>query len=374
MSEADLDVFHDARSSSQFSLATSLIAEGDTYRGAYRRRRRTRSSSDGSDLASPVVEPSCGTFGLSEDLSFRMAEGYSDSKLTKLRHAFGRLGRAPARPLEPVGEPLDTASGPHALLEAVVHAMLGHYTLFRAGVLHRDVSPENIHILKKKTMRTPVTDLLIARDVLECAGILSDSNSKSIDWRRTKKSHNFRLVHPTYASDLVLEYHEGTSRTPHTALDDLESFVWTLLGALLHIVTSPKYRRPIAAPGALDAERRWLDDLERTTPTFHSPRAFVISAIYFAAEQRAASGGAVRTCAAGVAALAPVLSKWAGIMEDARAWQREFFAVQKRDVVKDQEEYEDVCGGFYRRYLVVAAEHLAGMGKETWDEVEGVAM
>jgi len=74
--------------------------------------------------------------------------------------------------------------------------------------------------------------------------------------------------------------------------------------------------------------------------------------------KESASGRTVRKYMAGV----PVLGKWARIIEDARAWHRELFAVQGKAMVGNQEDGE-VCVGSHRRCLLPVAEELAGASK-----------
>ncbi|KAI9447959.1 hypothetical protein H4582DRAFT_44012 [Lactarius indigo] len=131
---------------------------------------------------------------------------------------------------------------PAELLESILHATIGHYNLFLGGVLHRDVSNGNILRLREPIERTHSRSISLLRPELgkdvnlsSCRGFLTDWDH-SIEWRK---------VPPTPSTDrsgtlpfMSLRLVQAWSRNQpalHTAVDDLESFLWVLVWSLVHI-------------------------------------------------------------------------------------------------------------------------------------------
>ncbi|KAI9435683.1 hypothetical protein H4582DRAFT_1817249, partial [Lactarius indigo] len=104
---------------------------------------------------------------------------------------------------------------------------LGHYNLFLGGILHRDVSSGNILRLQEPIDRAPGLSL--------CRGFLVDGDH-AINWRKdaitpsSERSGTLPFVSIRLLSDWRLN-----KPVLHTAIDDLESFLWVLVWSLVHI-------------------------------------------------------------------------------------------------------------------------------------------
>ncbi|KAF8585261.1 hypothetical protein K439DRAFT_1343972, partial [Ramaria rubella] len=82
--------------------------------------------------------------------------------------------------LETEGTSLLDAPNPRCLVEGIVHAMLGHYVMFKEGWLHRDVSVGNIMLMHAEN-RKPVKDFVITKELTKCVGFISDGD-QAIRW------------------------------------------------------------------------------------------------------------------------------------------------------------------------------------------------
>ncbi|KAH8999062.1 hypothetical protein EDB92DRAFT_2111150 [Lactarius akahatsu] len=144
----------------------------------------------------------------------------------------------------PLLDTSDKAAGiptPAVLMETILHSMIGHYNLFLGGVLHWDVSSGNILRLREPIDRLPGLSMSLLglpnRDVNPsfCQGFLIDGDH-AIEWRKdaitqcrvpqgTLPFMSIRLLDEWYLDNPVL----------HTAIDDLESFLWVLVWSLVRI-------------------------------------------------------------------------------------------------------------------------------------------
>ncbi|KAH9083530.1 hypothetical protein EDB83DRAFT_2212655 [Lactarius deliciosus] len=136
----------------------------------------------------------------------------------------------------------DNAAGiltPAVLLETILHSMIGdHYNLFLGGVLHRDVSSGNILRLQEPIDRFPGLSMnlldLPDQDVKSCRGFLIDGDH-AIEWREdaTTPSLERSGTLPFMSIRLLTGWYLGRPAL-HTAVDDLESFLWVLVWSLVH--------------------------------------------------------------------------------------------------------------------------------------------
>ncbi|KAH8992032.1 hypothetical protein EDB92DRAFT_1816151 [Lactarius akahatsu] len=140
----------------------------------------------------------------------------------------------------PLLDTSDEAAGiptPAGLVETILHSMIGHYNLYLGGVLHRDVSSGNILRLREPINRSPGLSMgllgLHDQDVNLCQGFLVDGDhaierrkgaiAPSLERSGTLPFMSTRLLDEWRLNNLVL----------HTAIDDLESFLWVLVWSLV---------------------------------------------------------------------------------------------------------------------------------------------
>ncbi|KAF8491070.1 hypothetical protein F5888DRAFT_1620354 [Russula emetica] len=111
-------------------------------------------------------------------------------------------------------------------------ADLGHYNLFDKGILHRDISSGNI-LRNSVPVRRPALDKFeCTRNVNYCRGFLIDGDH-AIKWREFSSSQSISGTMP-FMSMRLLGFWQGDGETIHTALDDLESFLWVLIWGIVH--------------------------------------------------------------------------------------------------------------------------------------------
>lgn len=144
-----------------------------------------------------------------------------------------------------VGLPLSETKGPRQLVAVLYDAMLGHLSYLINGWLHRDVSDGNILILSEPQTRKAVDSsklkkyfgLTSLEEILAeisdqdrpCTGVLIDGdNAKDLESGKTN-SKGISGTLPFISTALVVAYQEASTTTAHTALDDLESFLWVLV-------------------------------------------------------------------------------------------------------------------------------------------------
>ncbi|KAH9048838.1 hypothetical protein EDB84DRAFT_1261915, partial [Lactarius hengduanensis] len=109
--------------------------------------------------------------------------------------------------------------------------ILGHYNLFLGGVLHRDVSSGNI-----LRSRGPVSRLDLREvDVTSCRGFLVDGDH-AVEWRKDAITPSLeRSGTLPFMSTRLLQDWRLNKPVLHTAIDDLESFLWVLIWSLVRI-------------------------------------------------------------------------------------------------------------------------------------------
>jgi len=143
----------------------------------------------------------------------------------------------------PLLDPFDKEAGipsPADLVETILHAMIGHCNLFLGGVLHRDVSQGNILRLEVPKERSggrsaDVLRPVLGQDLSKCRGFLVDGDH-SIEWGKippTPSSERSGTL--PFMSQRLLNPWDDDEPIVHTAIDDLESFLWVLIWALVQI-------------------------------------------------------------------------------------------------------------------------------------------
>ncbi|KAH9036428.1 hypothetical protein EDB84DRAFT_1398059 [Lactarius hengduanensis] len=117
--------------------------------------------------------------------------------------------------------------------------ILGHYNLFLGGVLHRDVSSGNILRLREPIPRLPGLSMgllgLPEKDAELCRGFLVDGDH-AIEWHKDAITPSLeRSGTLPFMSTRLLNQWRLNRPVLHTAIDDLESFLWVLVWSLVCI-------------------------------------------------------------------------------------------------------------------------------------------
>ncbi|GJJ07763.1 hypothetical protein Clacol_001968 [Clathrus columnatus] len=142
------------------------------------------------------------------------------------------------------GGPLKDARNPKELLQAVMHAMIGYWVLFKDGWLHRDVSIGNVLLMKTPEKRDEIEGLdnILTEDIRakyfnECLGFISDADL-AIRW--TEGSWEVPKGTPPFMSCTSFKNMTLNIENLYTAVDDLESFIWVMFWAILSIMEMHK--------------------------------------------------------------------------------------------------------------------------------------
>ncbi|KAH9003962.1 hypothetical protein EDB86DRAFT_2797806, partial [Lactarius hatsudake] len=110
--------------------------------------------------------------------------------------------------------------------------------LYLGGVLHRDVSSGNILRLREPISRSPGFSMglgLPDQDVNLCRGFLVDGDH-AIEWRKGEITPSLeRSGTLPFMSARLLDEWRLNNLVLHTAIDDLESFLWVLVWSLVCI-------------------------------------------------------------------------------------------------------------------------------------------
>ncbi|OBZ73246.1 hypothetical protein A0H81_06711 [Grifola frondosa] len=138
------------------------------------------------------------------------------------------------------GRDLTDAETVQDLIRGLLHAMLGLYNGFKKGWTHRDVSIGNVLLLVCPEDRP--TDSLECltpqrrQNLGRCTGMIVDEDqaieSKTL-FDPARQGHISRCGTRPFISIRILDAMEGTPIP--TAIDDLESFMWVLIWAVLEI-------------------------------------------------------------------------------------------------------------------------------------------
>ncbi|KAG6141225.1 hypothetical protein E4U28_003132 [Claviceps purpurea] len=136
------------------------------------------------------------------------------------------------------GKAIYKASSRVALLACIEDCIKGHQSLYKAGILHRDISINNLMIREETATDQTEKGFLIDLD------LAIQSNRPDTESDATERSQRTRTATRASTAIGVIEGEE------HTFLHDLESFFWVLLWICIHYGKSgnesrvmPKYEK-----------------------------------------------------------------------------------------------------------------------------------
>lgn len=248
------------------------------------------------------------------------------------------------------GRPLTDAKGPRELVLGVLHAMLGHWVLFTAGWLHRDASIGNVMLMLQPEVRERVTDFSLPPDTIqECLGFITDGDL-AIKWDDPDRLvANRRSGTPPFMSTYLLRSLTRNIQTCHTAVDDLESFVWVLLWAILDILRS-KSRKPEVSANFSDNEEYYYSTLHSYSYETLKDRNSIVDLLM---EDKMDGNSSP-----GFAVFVDLLYEWLVLAKDA------YFAVRRAGF--DPQDPLAFYKVFYAKYLQIGVDHLVNL-PESWD-------
>ncbi|TFY51411.1 hypothetical protein EVG20_g11013 [Dentipellis fragilis] len=144
-----------------------------------------------------------------------------------------------AGPLIDFNQPGSGIPRPRELLETILDGMTGHHALFIDGILHRDVSVGNISRYRKprpiECRRLPGFACMTKQDL--CRGYLIDGDWQAVRWREDSPARvPGQSGTLSFLSNRLLNSIVKRRPTIHTAIDDLESFLWVLVWVIVHIL------------------------------------------------------------------------------------------------------------------------------------------
>lgn len=253
------------------------------------------------------------------------------------------------------------------IVYAGVDGMIGHLNLFIAGFLHRDPSVGNVLIDLSSGVRTDEQILnhdCVRLDKFEflkttghlkrCYGYLIDGDL-AIRWKDQHEAPRHRSGTLPFMSHRLLE--SWDSRHLHTAIDDLESFVWIVLWSALRTIRSPTSR-----------ELDWLtrisdDDVQAVANQKMSIMILISKPTELSPE---------------LEPFHPLFKRWFAIALDAQDKLDELIAsatikavptIDLDTLLRDKaksvhfiQEVEELCFGYYQQYLKGGTEFLQGRG------------
>ncbi|KAH7906008.1 hypothetical protein BJ138DRAFT_1016872 [Hygrophoropsis aurantiaca] len=246
------------------------------------------------------------------------------------------------------GMRLDSASGPRELFEALLHSMLGHWDLFKNGCLHRDVSTGNICVLKQRVQRPAVTDFEATMSITECIGVITDGD-QAINWKldqRELATHRSGTL--PFTSLRLLNAWQNSRVAVHTAIDDIESFLWVLIWALLASIR----RRGVLLP----AEQIWFHSMNADS---NLGRCGILRRITLSAASKQASRL--------ICHFSSIIQTWGEFSLQAAVAIASLVAENPGEPVS-LEKYTALCRGFYGKYIDAGVAELSKL-PETWAEV-----
>ncbi|KDQ08057.1 hypothetical protein BOTBODRAFT_92975, partial [Botryobasidium botryosum FD-172 SS1] len=135
--------------------------------------------------------------------------------------------------IKTIGQDLYSTEGPRHLMQAILHAIVGHWNLFEAGWLHCDVSIGNVLTMSPE-LRVSGQKFPWTKGTL-CVGMIIDYDH-AIKW---DDIHMVTTIQKTvtwpFMSCRLVEHWMQKKPTFHHPLDDLESFLWVSLWTLAHL-------------------------------------------------------------------------------------------------------------------------------------------
>jgi len=255
--------------------------------------------------------------------------------------------------MKTAGQPLKCVSTVGDMLRAVLHAMLGHYVLYISGWLHRDVSTGNVVLLKTPESRRTekVKDILPEKVQLgDCTGMIIDGDH-AIKWKeqRNDPADSRSGTLPFLSYRLTDTWRHG-QRCLHTAIDDLESFIYVLLVAVLE-------KCGLRLEGL--SQEEW--DIYQA---FHEDdlKALAIFKQALATKMSMSLDDNPDQFSPAIHLISPLIIAWS---TEAMKYQSKLrkYAVQP----KNRDDYDELCQGAYRFYLEKGFEILESIKDEKHD-------
>ncbi|KZS97257.1 hypothetical protein SISNIDRAFT_482186 [Sistotremastrum niveocremeum HHB9708] len=249
-----------------------------------------------------------------------------------------------------IGLPITNVSGPRQLFVATAHTVVGHYIVHKGGWLHRDVSIGNIMLLKRPIQRPRVTDLgdqVTAETSKLCQAMLIDADHVVRWWDRdhVRAEHrsgtlpylSLRLLHRWIVSD---KSQDTTFKMPHSAMDDLESFVWVIFHVIIIFVPTR-------------SRKEWLAEISSQDRVHHlSFRRGLRTSIDYELNE------APEYRDAALAPFVPFLSRLFALAEHGQNATRVFETPGSSPQIT-QGKVLDTCNRFYREFLAILFEGAA---------------
>jgi hypothetical protein len=134
----------------------------------------------------------------------------------------------------------------------------------------------------------------------------------------------------------------------HTAIDDLESFVWVLLWTLLHTI---QRHDELSRKEAIWLDGLLSDDYGRLADAKASIRSQIDDLITMARTSK------------GLSALAPLLQTWSDL-----AHKSSLRLEMKLKSRPSNDDFHAFCKGWYQKYIETGLSHLQNLPM-TWDDV-----
>ncbi|KIJ41908.1 hypothetical protein M422DRAFT_171633 [Sphaerobolus stellatus SS14] len=248
------------------------------------------------------------------------------------------------------GKLLTSARGPKQLLQGVIYAMLGHWILFKAGWLHRDVSIGNVLLMMEPEPRNPVEAFSNLGELYfnECVGFIIDGDL-AVKWNNLDHEDALRRsgTPPFMSINLIQSWLSG-EEIYHTPIDDLESFIWVLLWAIFDIL--PKKRIQLTP-----VEQRYNDSLRSNSLGLLGVKGGLLDDLDIRPLKKWSSG---------FRAFAPLLKEWLTLAKQARAEMIAFEDSPPTDV----EFYKN----YYAQYLEIGVKYLNDL-PEDWPYVPSLS-
>ncbi|KAF9475009.1 hypothetical protein BDN70DRAFT_936215 [Pholiota conissans] len=133
--------------------------------------------------------------------------------------------------MKTAGKPTDELVTPDEMLRGVFHALLGHYNLYASGWLHQDVSSGNVILLRVAEDRVDSSTTHITWKML---WMIIDGD-RDVQWNNRDREISTEPCSGTlsYLSVRLIVAWSKNAAILHTAIDNLDSFLWVLLLSVL---------------------------------------------------------------------------------------------------------------------------------------------
>ncbi|GJJ08913.1 hypothetical protein Clacol_003133 [Clathrus columnatus] len=272
------------------------------------------------------------------------------------------------------GVPLEHARGPRQLLQAILHAMIGYSVIFKRRWLHRDVSIGNVLLMKTAKKRKRIRGCacryifedILTKDILEkyfekCVGFITDGDL-AVNWDIPDREHaKQRSGTPPFMSCRLLR--SMNREVFHSAIDDLESFVWVLFWAILSVMSLRD------AKFSKDEEQYWTSLRSRDLSTLQRKQGFpaqLFEQQIALLEQEGQEPGDPEPHNAPSPAFAPfvgILGEWLTL-----AFSKEAILSNHHLQRASIEKHEQIVQEWTGKYLSIGIQHLDTL-PDTWDYI-----